>query len=317
MNNTPTSQKTYLHYNSNTSVLELLYDALAKYGIPIPRYIKPSGFTRWGKNQRYWATPCNDGYCFGDFATGFHQFVFPKKHYSRLDWKESQKLKRWEMEKAKALAEQQLREEKAAELASQIWEKAKPCGNHPYLQKKNVKSHFLRTNDDGKLIIPAYSYDNKISTLQFINLDGEKKFLKNGRKQGCFFPIGVPSIRILLCEGYATGCSIHEATKELTICCFDAGNLIHVARKFREYYPKKEIIICGDNDSGKEKNTGIEKAKEAGKEIGSAVVFPVFKDETTSPTDFNDLQNLEGIETVRTQIRGAFSKGDSNDGNAS
>lgn len=307
--------------NFEKSSLELLYDALDINGIPTPRHVRSSGFTRWGKNQRYWATPCNDGYCFGDFATGFHQSVFPKKRHSRLDWKESQKLRRWEREKARALAEQHLLEEKAAEkaaeLASQIWEKAKPCGNHLYLQKKNVKSHFLRTNDDGKLIIPAYSYDNKISTLQFVGADGEKRFLKDGKKQGCFFPIGVPSIRILLCEGYATGCSIYEATKELTICCFDAGNLIHVARKFRECYPKKEIIICADNDSGKEKNTGIEKAKEAGKEIGAAVVFPVFKDETTSPTDFNDLQNLEGIKTVRTQIRGAFSKGDSNDGNAS
>ena len=232
MNNMPTSQKTYLHYNSNTSGLELLYDALDINGIPTPRHVRSSGFTRWGKNQRYWATG-------------------------------------------------------------------------------------LKLTHDERLIIPAYSCDNKISTLQFINLDGEKKFLKNGRKQGCFFPIGVPSIRILLCEGYATGCSIYEAAKELTICCFDAGNLIHVARKFRECYPEKEIIICADNDSGKEKNTGVEKAKEAGREIGAAVVFPVFKDETASPTDFNDLQNLEGIETVRKQIEQAFSKGGSNDGNAS
>ncbi|MBO7642400.1 MAG: toprim domain-containing protein [Alphaproteobacteria bacterium] len=317
MNNTSTSQEKHLYCNNNLSSLELLYDALDINGIPTPRHVRSSRFTRWGKNQRYWATPCNDGYCFGDFATGFHQSVFPKKRYSKLDWKESQKLKRWEMEKAKALAEQQLREEKAAELASEIWKEAKNCENHPYLQKKNVKSYGLKLTHDGRLIIPAYSCDNKISTLQFINLDGEKKFLKNGRKQGCFFPIGVPSIRILLCEGYATGCSIYEATKELTICCFDAGNLIHVARKFRECYPEKEIIICADNDSGKEKNTGVEKAKEAGREIGAAVVFPVFKDETASPTDFNDLQNLEGIETVRKQIEQAFSKGGSNDGNAS
>lgn len=117
MNNRHTSQKTYLHYNSNTSGLELLYDALDINGIPTPRHVRSSGFTRWGKNQRYWATPCNDGYCFGDFAMGFHQSVFPKKRYSKLDWKELQKLKRWEREKAKALAEQQLQEEKAAEFA--------------------------------------------------------------------------------------------------------------------------------------------------------------------------------------------------------
>jgi hypothetical protein len=37
-------------------------------------------------------------------------------------------------------------------------------------------------------------------------------------------------------------------------------------------------------------------------------VFPVFKDVSTKPTDFNDLAILEGIATVYKQVSRAFGK---------
>ena len=288
----------------SSSALELLYGALKEHGIPSPKCIRNIGFTRWGKNGRYWATAYHDGYCFGDFVNGFSSCVFSKKLES--NWKEYRNSIN---EIAQDQSEEQMkRYEAVACLASQIWERAKPCNSHPYLQKKGIKYHALKTSDAGKLIIPAFSYDNKISTLQYINTDGEKRFLKNGRKQGCFHSIGELKNRILLCEGYATAYSIHEATKELTICCFDAGNLIHVAEKFRNHYLNSEMIICADNDI-----TGIKKAKEAGEAINAVVVFPIFKNRSTNPTDFNDLHQLEGLETVRKQITGAFNYGGCND----
>lgn len=45
--------------------------------------------------------------------------------------------------------------------------------------------------------------------------------------------------------------------------------------------------------SYKDRNTGIEKAKEAGIVINAVVVFPIFKDTSTNPTDFNDLHILK------------------------
>lgn len=313
MNNKLTSQEAYSHYNNNSITLELLYKAFREYGIPNPTHIKNSGFTRWGKNDRYWLTPYREGYCFGDFVDDFKSCVFPKHWYNnQRNWnKIPQDIDK--IVQAQKLEDEE--HEKIACFASQIWERAKPCEDHPYLQKKGIKSYSLKVSDDGRLIIPLFAYDNKISTLQYINADGEKRFLKGEKKQGSFYPIGELQNRILFCEGYATGCSIYEATNELTICCLDAGNLIHVAEKFRDYYPNIEMIICADNDSYKEKNVGIEEAKETGLTVNAVVVFPVFKDTTTNPTDFNDLHGLEGIEAVRKQIIPAFENGGNYNGN--
>ena len=38
-----------------------------------------------------------------------------------------------------------------------------------------------------------------------------------------------PGDVILVCEGYATGASVHMATSLTTAVCFDAGNLLPVA----------------------------------------------------------------------------------------
>ena len=76
---------------------------------------------------------------------------------------------------------------------------------------------------------------------------------------------------------------------------------MHVAKKFRNHYPNTEMVICADSD-----HIGIKKAKEVGKIINAIVVFPIFKDISTNPTDFNDLHRLEGFEAVKEQITKAF-----------
>lgn len=155
--------------------------------------------------------------------------------------------------------------------------------------------------------------ENNISTLQFIYSTGNKRFLKNGVKGGCFYPIGEfkdCNGKILLCEGYATCASIYMATGELTICCFDAGNLLLVAVNIKKLYPNAEIIICADNDKFNGENTGRNTGLEAGKVVANAinavVVYPIFKNPKDKPSDFNDLHCLEGIDAVREQISGAY-----------
>ena len=60
----------------------------------------------------------------------------------------------------------------------------------------------------------------------------DKLFLKGGRKAGlwhwCGDPANAPAL--LLCEGYATGASIHAATGRPVAVAFDCGNLVQVAR---------------------------------------------------------------------------------------
>jgi hypothetical protein len=79
---------------------------------------------------------------------------------------------------------------------------------------------------------------------------------------------------------------------------FSAENLLSVAKTIRKMF-KNEVIICADNDSYREINIGLEKASDAAQEIKCKVVYPVFKDVSTSPTDFNDLYTLEGSDAVR------------------
>jgi putative DNA primase/helicase len=173
---------------------------------------------------------------------------------------------------------------------------------HPYLQKKGVSSHGLRM-ESSLLLIPMFNIDGEIASVQTISKDGSKFFTKGGRIKGCFLPIGAPKDTLILCEGYATGASIYEATSEPVAVCFNSGNIMEVAKELSAKYPDAKIIIAGDDDHKLEKNIGRVKAIEAAKHIGATPVFPVFKisyDENCS--DFNDLHRLCGLKEVSKQI---------------
>jgi DNA primase len=159
----------------------------------------------------------------------------------------------------------------AAKKAKHIWCQSKPITRpleHAYLEKKHIQPHRVRLYR-GLLVIPIYNDLGQLVNLQFINSQGDKRFLTGGRKQGCFNSIGALTKRILLCEGYATGASLYEESKQRVIVAFDAGNLLPVAKNIRKLSPDTEIIICGDND-----NVGQAKAREAALAIGGKVLFP-------------------------------------------
>ncbi|CAL7960510.1 hypothetical protein GAMM_160094 [Gammaproteobacteria bacterium] len=182
--------------------------------------------------------------------------------------------------------------------------------NHPYLTKKQVKSHDIRVGTykgSDNLIIPLRDNDGITHTLQFIYPEGSKRFLGGGAKKGHYFQIGELSDIIYIAEGYATAATIHEVTGQFVVVAFDGGNLLPVAQNIRKKYPDKDIVICADNDAFREdgKNVGIEKATEAAKSVGAKLVVPQFKDTTTKPTDFNDLMCLEGIDEVKKQLANA------------
>ncbi|QOJ24692.1 MAG: toprim domain-containing protein [Gammaproteobacteria bacterium] len=92
-----------------------------------------------------------------------------------------------------------------------------------------------------------------------------------GRKRGCFHIIGDLSDKILICEGFATGASLHEDSGQRVVIAFDAGNLLPVAKNIRDLSPESEIIICGDNDLS---GVGQTKAREAALSIGGKILIP-------------------------------------------
>ena len=58
----------------------------------------------------------------------------------------------------------------------------------------------------------------------------------------------VNSNQVIVCEGYATGASIHEATGQAVAVAFNAGNLQAVAVALRAKYPCLTITIASDDD---------------------------------------------------------------------
>jgi|GEM_PF-6904634 len=66
-----------------------------------------------------------------------------------------------------------------------------------------------------------------------------------------------------------TAASIHKATNYPIAVSFDAGNLLPVVKNLRSKFPNIELVICADNDSNKEINVGLSKAKEAALAVGA------------------------------------------------
>ena len=86
--------------------------------------------------------------------------------------------------------------------------------------------------------------------------------------------------RIIICEGWATGASIHEATGDFVMVAFDCGQLEDKAKIARDKWPKLPIIIAADNDQFTDGNPGITMAEKLSKEIQDcSYVYPEFSDQ--------------------------------------
>jgi putative DNA primase/helicase len=216
---------------------------------------------------------------------------------------------------AKDAAELAARNAKARDQAQEIWKRCQPLMAHDYATAKGIKAYGARlykgplivrdTRVDGSLVTPLVDGAGVIHALQYITPAGDKLFPYGSAKSGHYFAIGKPAQRIIVCEGYATACSIHEATGEAVAVAFDRTNLAPVAAAIRAKYPDMELLIAADNDAWTEGNPGTKNATEAAQAVNARVAVPVFKDASGKPTDFNDLHKLEGLEAVKAQIEGA------------
>ena len=210
--------------------------------------------------------------------------------------------------RAEAAKIEEQRQAKCRTLAALIWDTATPAADHPYLDRKKVKSYGLRQDAEGRLLVPVRDTGGTLHGLQKIHVDGSKRFMSGTAVTGCYFAIGKPNGRLYICEGYATGATIHEATGGGVAVAFNAGNLAPVAVALRAKYPALELIICADDDHATEGNPGMIKATEAARAVGGRLAVPVFTgDRGPKDTDFNDLACLEGIDAVKKIILAATS----------
>ena len=86
--------------------------------------------------------------------------------------------------------------------------------------------------DGRRLIVPLYNARGELRSLQFISIRGTKRYLFGGEKAGCCtkLPTGGASLRfIVICEGWATGASLYEATGLPVLVALDADKLGHLS----------------------------------------------------------------------------------------
>jgi putative DNA primase/helicase len=197
------------------------------------------------------------------------------------------------------------RQQQAATVAAQRWKAATPTTAHPYLSTKGVQAHGVKSEGEA-LLIPMRDTAGTLHSLQVIDPEGGKRFQPGGRVKGCYHGIGKPGGVLIVCEGYATGASIHEATGHAVAVAFNAGNLRAVAEALHSKYPALRLILAADDDWQTEGNPGMTKAREAAQAVGGWLAIPEFGDSRPkNATDFNDLHRLAGVEAVRACMVGA------------
>jgi putative DNA primase/helicase len=175
----------------------------------------------------------------------------------------------------KAETDRQQRKVDAAAKAAYLWRRLRPVDPaHPYIIRKGIQPH--RARQSGAALVLDYQNGNGIiTTLQFIQADGSKKFLAHGGVGGASHRFGGTLIdSIILAEGFATGATLHEATSYPVAVCGSAGNLRPVAVGIRERHPGVKIIIAGDADL-----VGRAKALEAAEAVGGVICLPDFEGE--------------------------------------
>jgi len=201
-------------------------------------------------------------------------------------------------EKAREMREQRKRErhqrhEQTAEKCFELWNRANAFvpSTHPYLAAKGVRAYGLRQLNEA-LLVPIRNSKGELRSLQYIQPDGGKRFKSGGEIVSCYHSIGDLTETLYLCEGYATGATIHEATGCGVVVAFNAGNLKPVALTLREKHPNQKFIIAADNDHKTPGNPGITKAKEAAIAANMEFTYPEFP-LGVSGSDFNDISLLE------------------------
>lgn len=187
------------------------------------------------------------------------------------------------------------RHEATAVKASRMMAAAEPADpGHPYLVSKCCQPHSLRQLED-VLLVPLY-LDRRLVNLQRIEPNGEKRFLSGGRVIGCYSPIGrpQPGQPIYICEGWATGATLHEHSSVAVACAMHAGNLLPVGERLRLVYPDNPLIVAGDDDRQTPGNPGRTAAERAARTLGCRYVLPAWpEDAPLHLSDFNDLQGWQ------------------------
>ncbi len=298
-------------------IINRFADAMQSSGLYCPDGVIPDGIIhrckiegdRGGKKNGWYALHLEGlpAGVFGNWKTGEQQ-TWCEKSSGQLTHKEKQaQYKFIEVVKIQRKNKIDAAHDAARQKASKLWNIATSVDmDHPYLQAKGIKPTVAKQLKK-TLVLPLTDIKNNLHSLQFIFPDGSKRFLRGGKKKGCFTMLGKSFKTICICEGWATGCSIHETTEYSVVVAFDAGNLLSVAQAVRKKYSDSTIIICADDDYQTEANPGITAARTVAQAINGSLAIPTFgENRPMGATDFNDLHQYLGLDKVRYIINAAL-----------
>ena len=300
-----------------TGAIDQFHDAIRAAGLTPPEHIKADGelhrFASNGKrsDDAGWYALHGDGIAagaFGDWRSGFSQTWRADIGRTMTDAEQAAHRARVDAMRREREADDARRKAETAAIAAQVWNAAKPAGpEHPYLRRKGIKPHGARVAGDGRLVIPLRA-EGALHSLQFIDDDGNKRFLSGGRVAGCYYSIGTTKGAAALCiaEGFATAASIHEATGHPVAAAMNCGNLEPVALALRAKVPQLPLILCADDDAATDGNPGLTRATATARTVGGLVAVPDFSaDRPEGATDFNDLARHRGAEAVARAVANA------------
>lgn len=188
------------------------------------------------------------------------------------------------------IEEAEMRRRNAVEASMQVQALSNrhASNDHPYLVRKRIKAHgALALGQD--LLLPISDLDGNVVSTQTISPDGDKSFRTGCTSKGVYV-IGAPTPNYVICEGFATGASIHEATGMRVYVTFNAGNMAAMAGDIacREAaHGGAKAVIAADHDrpNSKGDRVGILKAEKAAEAAGGAMV----KVPPTEGDDWNDV----------------------------
>lgn len=203
------------------------------------------------------------------------------------------------------------RQKAAAARAERLYSTGQKCRVHPYLKRKGVNPiSGLKVDTNGGLLVPVRDAQGNLTSLQRIDVDGNKLFLRDGKIGESYFLVGKikeDSVIVLVAEGLSTALSLHESTRHSVLVAFCAFNLPHVAKIARTFAPEAKIILCADNDIRDKDagipNTGVQYATLAALEVDGWLAVPHLKrKDLPVKCDFNDVHLRRGAKRVKKQL---------------
>ncbi|MGZ5178710.1 MAG: toprim domain-containing protein, partial [Burkholderiales bacterium] len=212
--------------------------------------------------------------------------------------KQERRAARAKAEQAKRANEAKLKASHAegAKVAAQIMSQSSDLDPaHRYVASKGITPYGARQALDGSIVVPMYGPDGSLQSVQFIYPNSSKRFLSRARMKDGRLILGDPTSDkpITLCEGWATGCSLYQATGYTVVVCFSGANLAKVADDLRNQFPDAVLQVAADRDTHGKGLEYAEAAAAAG--APAAVLLPVFSDDRDGG-DFNDLHQVEGLD---------------------